>query len=68
MAKREHIKTTHQPFIDMPLTYGDLTDHISGGSVVNNGHCSWDSNVGAYHNLCNVALLRFINIEKFYKL
>lgn len=50
MAKREHIKTTHQPqpFIDMPLTYGDLTDHISGGSVVNNGRYAWDSNVGAY--------------------
>lgn len=48
--KREEIESQQlpQPFIDMPLTYGDLTDHVSGGSVVNNGHCTWDSNVGAY--------------------
>lgn len=48
--KREHIlrKQSQRPFIDMPLSYGDLTDHISGGSVVNNGRYAWDSNVGAY--------------------
>ena len=49
--RREHIKSAEPSpnyLLYMPLIQGDLTDHVSGGSVVQNGNVSWNSNVGAY--------------------
>lgn len=51
MPRREHtISAEPSPnyLLYMPLMKGDLTDHVSGGSVVQNGNVSWNSNVGAY--------------------
>lgn len=47
---REHELITNETILllDMPLSYGDMTDHISGASIVNNGKVTWDSNIGAY--------------------
>lgn len=32
----------------MPLSYGDITDHISGASLYNNGKYAWNSALNAY--------------------
>lgn len=32
----------------MPLSYGDITDHISGASLYNNGKYAWNSSLNAY--------------------
>lgn len=48
--RKEHNMILAEPtlLLDMPLAQGDLTDHISGGSVANNGKCAWNTSVGAY--------------------
>ena len=51
MSKREHTipsEPTPNYLLYMPLTQDDLTDHISGGSVVQNNNVSWNSTAGAY--------------------
>ena len=48
--RRVHELITHENvlLLDMPLSYGDLTDHISGATIANNGKVTWDSSIGAY--------------------
>lgn len=51
MPRRENYinKDNATLLLDMPLTQGDLTDHISGGYVVQNGRVSWNSSKNAYY-------------------
>lgn len=60
---------TQKLILDMPLSYGDITDHISGASLYNNGKYAWDSSLNAYvfsqngsYGDSNVAWINNVNL------